>query len=157
MAPSRTSFGEAVEQLDNLLKQLTNATSKHLKAHPLVPSGAGVYLFSENGKPMYVGQGRNLRRRLTQHTSERSHENSASFAFNLALETALKKKLNLPKTRKQKEADPAFAELFLVAKQRVAAMEVQFIEIPGATERYLFEPFATDALGTHRYNSFETH
>ena len=98
-----------------------------------------------------------MQRRLREHTSEKSHENSAPFAFNLALEAAAKKKLDLPRTRKEKELAPQFSKLFLAAKKRVAAMEVQFIELAGETERYFFEPFATDALGTHPYNSFETH
>ena len=154
---TRTSFQDAVDQLEAILNELRSAPATQLKGHPSVPKAPGVYLFSEKGKPMYVGQSRNLRRRLREHTNEKSHENSAPFAFNLALEVAIEKKLDLPKKRKEKELDPEFAKSFLTAKKRVAAMEVQFIELPGAIERYLFEPFATDALDTHQYNSFETH
>ncbi len=99
----RTSFSDAVEGLAEALSVLKSVPAQRLAKHPKVPSAPGVDLFSEKGKAVYVGQSRNLRCRLTQHTSERSRENNAPFAFNLAIEAAERKKLDLPKTRKAKK------------------------------------------------------
>ena len=36
-------------------------------------------------------------------------------------------------------------------------MDVQFIEVEDALHRYIFEPYATQVLGTEEFNSFKTH
>jgi hypothetical protein len=50
---------------------------------------AGIYLFSEKGKPLYVGRTDDLRKRLANHR-HRSH-NTATFAFLLARHATDKK------------------------------------------------------------------
>jgi hypothetical protein len=116
-----------------------------------------MYLFRLSGQPIYVGQTRNLRRRLREHTSERSRQNQASFAFNLAKREAVKAGVDIGGFREAVEARPAFAEHFDAARLEVAEMEVQFIELEDPVERTLFEVYASLALGTEEFNSFETH
>lgn len=106
---------------------------------------------------MYLGQSRNLQRRLRQHTSPASTHDQAPFAFNLARRKAEQLSLQVVGTRKQLADDPDFGPLFEQARERVAQMDVQFIEIEDALRRYVFEPYASQVLGTGEFNSFETH
>ena len=145
------------EELPRLLDALWNAPSYPRLKHPAVPRTAGLYVFVENGRPMYVGQTRNLGRRLGEHCRAASRENQASFAFNLARESAKLAGVAMVGYRKALAADPAFAEHFKAAKVRVATMEVRFIELDNPELRTVFEVYGSLALGTEAYNSFETH
>jgi hypothetical protein len=106
---------------------------------------------------MYVGQARDLRRRLRRHTIPSSHSESATFAFILATEMAEGRGLDATATRKERLSRAEFNSVFLEAKERVAAMPVSFILIDDPIERTVFEMYAALHLGTERYNSFETH
>jgi hypothetical protein len=117
----------------------------------------GVYLLSEE-HPIYVGQTRNLRRRLRQHGGMSSRENQASLAFNIARRKAADRpSFNVHLTRRVLEADPAFAQLFEEARARVARMQVRYVEIDDPELRTVFEVYAAVAFGTAEHNSFETH
>jgi GIY-YIG catalytic domain len=146
-----------IDEMPKLLDRLTAAPAMKLGDHDSVPEAPGVYLFSEAGAPLYVGQTRNLKQRLRQHTSAASRQERAPFAFNLARKPAEERSLELVGTRKQLTENPEFSTLFAKARTRVAQMDVQFLEVPGDLHRYIFEPYATDALGTHEFNTFETH
>lgn len=152
----RNLFEVQSERIPSELTRLLDQDAAPFAKHPSVPATAGVYLFSEGANLMYVGQTRNLRQRLRQHTAKASRENQASFAFNLAIEAAAAAGLAFTGTRKERAADPEFASLFTAARERVAAMDVRFIELPDPIERTLFEVFAADALNLP-YNDFETH
>lgn len=143
--------------LDRLL-----AAPKHPRAeHPQrsVPAQPGVYLFSDAaGKPIYVGQTRNIRTRLGDHCRPSSPENSASFAFNIAKREAEHRSIGIAGfNRKALSVRPDFEELFHDAKAQVALMPVQFAVEQHADLRTVFEVYATYALGTQEYNTFETH
>lgn len=121
-----------------------------------VPRAPGVYLFSEHDRPVYVGQTRNLRRRLAQHTGAWARENQATFAFNRARdEAALDPTFNPRRTRKELAGDSSFRTMFSRARERVAAMSVRFVEVDDPELRTVFEVYASVALGTE--NTFETH
>lgn len=150
-------FKRVVDGLAPTLASLTSAPRRKLAEHPLVPKVAGIYLFSEHGAPIYVGQSRNLYNRLRQHSSASSRENSAPFAYNLALKEAREQELALAGSRKEIAASPEFAALFKQARGRVAQMDVQFIELADPVERTIFEVYAARVLGTDEFNSFETH
>lgn len=79
-----------------------------------VPRGPGLYLLSEASRPVYVGQTRNLRRRLAQHGSSWARQNQATFAFTLARTEALAadQTLGRYRTRKALAGDPVFAAIF---------------------------------------------
>ena len=150
-------FQAAVEQMPALLAKLQAAPSLRVAEHPPIPKLPGIYLFSEARRPIYVGQSRNLRNRLRQHTWEKSRENAASFAFNIAKREASKAGIDITPWRSVLEADPDFVPYFASARASVAAMSVQFIELADPVVRTLFEVYVALALGLHEFNSFETH
>ncbi len=127
------------------------------RRHRRIPASPGIYLFTENGKPMYVGQTRKLSKRLGYHTRPGAPQEQASFAFQLAKADATRMGITAVGTRRQVAAHPEILPLFEKAKQRVAAMDVRFIEVPDPHTRTVFEVYAALALGTGEFNSFETH
>lgn len=150
-------FHSAVTRMSPLLNDVQQAAQHRVSDHPSIPAGPGIYLFSYDDKPIYVGQSRNLRKRLRQQTAITSRENQASFAFNLAKRSAREAGLTLAGSRAAVEADPEFAQHFEQARREVAQMTVQFIELADPIERTLFEIYASLALETEEFNSFETH
>ena len=142
--------------MGRLLVELLAAPVAPRAEHRYIPKVAGVYLFSDQ-KPVYVGQTRNLNIRLRNHTGAKATENRASFAFLVGKVEAEAAGIDLNRTRKALEADPDFSEHFRKAKERVARMNVRWIELDDPVERTLFEMYAALALDTVAFNSFETH
>ena len=153
-------FQAVLSQLEPLLKRLL-VSPKHPRldhGRGAIPTMPGVYLFSDvAGRPMYVGQSRNLNRRLGEHCRDSSDHNKASFAFNIAKRTAAGAGVDIAGFRAELVARGDFEEQFAVAKRQVATMPVQFVTEDRADLRTVFEVYATYALGTQEYNSFETH
>src|SRR3974390_2543616 len=91
---------------------------------------AGIYLFSEDGIPLYVGRTNNLRKRLQYHT--RNNHNQATFAFLLARHQTgnLKASYQAKGLRQDLLSDPKFRAAFDAARQRIREMDVQFAEEP---------------------------
>jgi hypothetical protein len=150
-------FHAMVVGLPELLEQLTSAPAKTATAHNGIPDKPGIYLFREGVNPIYVGQTRNLRTRLRQHTSLSSRENQAALAWRIALKEAAEAGHPVTGTRRDVEADPQFGEHFREAKKRVAEMDVQYIELDDPVTRTVFEVYAARALGTDEFNAWETH
>jgi hypothetical protein len=150
-------FQRAVDELPLLLKALKAAPRQRVAAHPSIPAVPGIYLFSENRRPVYVGQSRKLQTRLRQHASDRGRENDASFAFNIAKREAALAAVDIKRTRAVLQDAPDFVPHFEAARARVAAMDVQFIELADPVTRTLFEVYASVALDTAEFNSWETH
>jgi hypothetical protein len=149
-------FGRAITRMDGHLVELLAAPVATREGHSFIPKTAGVYLFSDR-KSVYVGQTRNLRNRLRNHTSANALENQASFAFLIGKAEAGRASIDLKRARKALQADPAFAEHFVAAKARVARMKIRWVEIEDPIERTLFEIYAALTLDTVAFNSFETH
>jgi hypothetical protein len=148
---------DIVMRLDPMLQELLDAPSaRRLDHRPTLPSAAGIYLFLNDNWPLYVGQTRNLRRRLADHCRASSGHNQASFAFNIARRSLSAKGVQLPRGRSEIEALPEFSERFKQAKAEVDGMEVRYIKCDDAEVRTVFEVFAAVHLGTP-YNTFETH
>jgi hypothetical protein len=151
-------FTDLADRLPELLQELRNAPAQRRGVGDKVAAVPGVYLLTEKGEPIYVGQTRNLRRRLGEHGRASARENQASFAFNIArAEAQDSPHINLAQSRKSLEADPAFAPLFSRARQRVSAMEIRVIRLEDPELRTVFEVYAAVAFGTEMYNTFETH
>ena len=146
-------FDRVVERLPDRLDGLLAAPSRPRKEHPPIPQAPGIYLFSEYGEPVYIGQTRNIQRRLADHTKPSGGSETATFAFILAQEDAGPEASGMTR----KEIESRFAPLFRQAKERVSRMDIQFIELDDPIERTIFEVYAALHLGTERYNSFETH
>ena len=150
-------FDGLTDQLAPLLNQLL-ACEPHVRGELAAPKSPGVYLFMEAGKPIYVGQTRDFRRRWGEHTRPSSPENSAPFAFNIARAEAVRKKLDVSGSRKALSTLPDFAALFSAAKERVRSMEFRYVEIKDPPLRTVFEVYASLVLGTEgEFNLFETH
>lgn len=153
----RATFAAAVEQMEPLRIALHDAPRHPFLSHTEVPNVPGIYLFSEQGVPIYVGQTRNLRNRLKQHTGEKSTHFSASFAYLIAKGEATTAGMNTKRTRAELSSAPEFAALFTATRARVRAMDVQFIEVDDPIVRTMFEMYVALVLNTVEYNSFETH
>jgi hypothetical protein len=123
--------------------------------HPHIPDEPGIYLFSENNQPVYVGQTRRLRTRLRQHTAPNGTHYSATFAFLLANENSSGEIRKV--SRRDRVLDAAFRDNFTAQRARVGAMDVQFIVVKDPIERTMLEMYAALHLETEEYNSFETH
>jgi hypothetical protein len=133
-------------RLGELLERLLDSPKHPRAEHPpgTVPKQPGVYLFSDlAGRPIYVGQTRNLYNRLAQHTRESSSHVSASFAFNIAKREAGGLGIDIVGFRDELVARADFNEQFLVAKRVVAKMPVQFVVEEHADLRTVFEVFAS--------------
>lgn len=155
-----TSFEKIVVQLEPLLDELQSGTAYHGRTLREMPE-KGVYVFYEDGEPMYVGRvGSNskqtVRQRIRQHTIPSSGHNQATFAFRL-----LQEDLGLPVGHESDMTRPEFAEKyeaeFSEQKQRVRNMEVRVVEITDSVVQAVFEIYAALTLGTTRYNRFDTH
>jgi hypothetical protein len=120
---------------------------------------ACVYLFSENGRHLYVGRTRKLRQRLRQHSIPSSRHNQAVFAFRLARE-ATGRLLAAYSGEGRRAAlaadDSAFVASFIDAKQRVRKMQVRYVEEADPLRQALLEIYASIVLATP-YNDFNTH
>ena len=152
-------FDQVVAQMPDLLQELQATPKDRVNCHhPAIPNAPGIYLFSEDARPVYVGQSRKLRSRIRQHVGANSDHYSASFAFLIARRDAAAAGVDVDRWRNTLVADPAFAEHFAAARAQVAAMDVQYISVPDPIARTMFEMLhPRSALDTTEFNSFETH
>jgi hypothetical protein len=147
----------SIEQaLPKMLGDLWSAPGAKRLDQPLIPKEPGLYLFLEEGVPVYVGQTRNLRSRLAAHCRPSGSHNSASFGFLIA-RSEFKGGKGKKMTRSQLQAHSAFNKLFVEAKKRVSNMEIRFILCDDPELRTVFEVYAAEHFGTKQFNSFETH
>lgn len=151
-------FEGLVAQLPHLLNDLLACPPHFAGERPVAPRVSGVYLFSEGGRPRYVGRTRDCRRRLGDHIRPSSPQNSAPFAFNLARRELDEAGQLTMGTRAAIAAHDAFSDEFAKAKQRIRRMEFRFVAISDPAVSTIFEVYASIALGTEGdYNLFETH
>jgi hypothetical protein len=126
---------------------------------PKPPEAYGVYLFSERGRPRYVGRvgltersrraGKrfsNFRTRLNGHTSRRARHNEATYAYKLTCEVFRDRGIAL-QTRDANNINPAFMEEFRRQIERVTEMDFQVVEINNDRLAAVFEVYAATVLG----------
>jgi hypothetical protein len=144
--------------MDALFKELFEEFKKaeFVKRDDL-PSYRGIYVFYENGNPIYVGRANNIRKRIQWHTRESSGSESASFAFNLAKrEYANETEIN--KKRKELMAIEEFLEIFRKHKLNLKNIEFRCIPVDNDILQTMFEPYLAFKLGTYpTNNTFENH
>jgi hypothetical protein len=149
-------FDDRIKVLPELQNKLENSQLISRNNLQRIPK-SGVYVFYEQGKPMFVGRSDNMKDRILTQGRQSSTHNSAPFAFSIAKEIAIKKGFYDPsKTRAQIEKMPIFKEVFNQSKKRVAKMSIRYVSIEDPIEQTLFQVYAAMKFYTP-YNDFKTH
>lgn len=152
-------FAALVETLAPKLDQLLAMVPLQSGTLPRDMPASGIYLFSENGRHLYVGRSNVLRKRYGRHCRPGATHRSAAFAFQLARHATGK----LIATYRAGEGsraglmlDPQFAAAFTAAKERIRKMEYRYVAEADQNRQALLEIYCAVVLGTP-YNDFGTH
>lgn len=120
---------------------------------------SGCYVLQEEGKPIYVGISRSVRKRLRQHLLG-EHDSTASLAHSMAKKKHVDATSTgeiIVGTRKlvmeQLKAGTAFKE----TQSYLRGLSIGVVPIENPLELYVFEAYATMALKTADWNTFRTH
>lgn len=153
-------FVPYVEQLDAKLKALIAMAPHDPLRLPSDICTRGVYMLTEADRHLYVGRSNRIRRRISNHCSASATENMAVFAFRMAREATGNLKAVYRKgsggTRKELMLNPVFVRNFALAKERICAMQVRFVEEDDPVRQALLEVYVAVVLETP-YNDFDTH
>src|SRR5262249_59286640 len=120
-------------------------------ALPRTMPRSGIYLFTENGRHLYVGRSNELRGRYRNHCGATERERGAPFAFLLAREATGRTRASYhtgANSRAGLMLDPAFAAAFTAAKQRIRAMEYRYVEEADQNRQALLAIYCALVLGT---------
>lgn len=149
-------FAEAVRDVENKCAVLLSSPTYHMASLPAEMPTAGIYLFSEEGKALYVGRTNSLRKRLQYHT--RNNHNQATLAFLLAREETGNTKASYQPSGSREDllSQPLFRQAFDKARERIRNMDVQFVEEQNPVRQALLEIFAA-LRAQARYNDFDNH
>jgi hypothetical protein len=144
------------EQLEPKFQELISMQPVRVTSLPLKMPDAGIYVFYEEGKPLYVGRSNALRRRLKFHSS--NHAKDAPLAFLLARKATGYERASYKKADSRNDllSRPNFIEAFASAKTRIRAMEIRFVEEADQIRQTLLEVYVAVLLETP-YNDFKTH
>jgi predicted GIY-YIG superfamily endonuclease len=155
--PMDETFRQYVEALHPAYERLVAMPPVKIATIPKNAPSKCIYLFSEAGKPLYVGRTNHLRQRMRQHSIPAAQHNQAVFAFKIA-----RKKTGHPVAAYSAEGgrlaltrEPEFAKAFAEAKARIREMEVRFVEEEDPFRQALLEIYAAVAMKTP-YNDFQT-
>jgi predicted GIY-YIG superfamily endonuclease len=151
-------FREYVESLHAAFERLTTMKPVSATNLPKLLPHECVYLFSENGRALYVGRTRKLRQRIRNHCGSASGHNQAVFAFRLVREQTgmVKASYSSETSREALLRNTEFAALFGQAKTRISRMDLRYVEEPDPLRQALLEIYASFVLKTP-YNDFDTH
>jgi len=99
-----------------------------------------------------------MKQRLQNHCRPSGSHFSATFAFRIARGATGQLRATYTKagSRGALVKDPQFASEFEVAKQRVAMMDIRYVEEKEPTRQALLEIYAATVLKTP-YNDFDNH
>jgi hypothetical protein len=152
------AFQQYIEQLHPSFERLVNQTPVTIMNLPKKLPRQCVYLFSEGGRHLYVGRSNNFRNRLRQHSINGAQHNQAVFAFRLARESTgqIEASYKSEGSRASLLTNSDFAREFLLAKQRVRAMDLRYVEEVDQLRQALLEIYVAVVLRTP-YNDFATH
>jgi hypothetical protein len=146
------TFARAIEHLEMKLTKLKSMAPMTRDA--IRRLSGGVYLFTENGTPLYVGRSNNISLRYRNHCS--GMFNQAAFAMRLAYESTQRERDYSRGSRERRESDPLFCQAFASAKARICAMDFRAVDESDPTRQALLEIYCAIALGC-RYNDFDNH
>ena len=146
-------FRQAVEALHTKFEHLIAAAPY---AEGVSLPKQGVYLFSENRAPFYIGRSNNIPQRRRQHTLRSSRTNQAALAMLIAREETKCAVDYLKGARVRLLADRMFMDVFEKAKERVQKMEFRAVAESDQTKQALLEIYCAITLRTP-HNDFGTH
>ena len=151
-------FLEAIHSLEPSFQKLLAMEPVTAVTLPQSVPKAGIYLFSENSSPLYVGRTRNIKVRIARHTRPGATHRMAAFAFHLAREVtgSLVATYKKEGSRKHLMEGLEFRQAFGDAKKRIRAMDLRFIEENDPIRQALLEIYVAVSLQTP-YNDFDTH
>lgn len=151
-------FASAISGLHGRLEQLVRSPLFTYRNKPPRLPLSVVYLFSEEGTPLYVGRTNHFSQRLGNHCRVGSTANQSSFAFRLARAAAgiTEAAYSGKETRDALMMRPDFVSGFAVAKERLNRMQIRFAEERDQVQQALLEIYCAVALQTP-YNQFGTH
>lgn len=151
-------FKEYIDSLEPSFQQLLNMKPVTVATLPKEIPQSGIYLFSENGKHLYVGRTNTIRKRLQNHCRPSSGHNSATFAFRLTREiTGITQATYVTDgSRANLELDATFGPEFIKQKKRVREMHVRYVSEPEPMRQALLEMYVSVSLGAP-HNNFDNH
>lgn len=151
-------FKGYIDSLEPSFQRLMNMEPVTVATLPRETPQAGIYLFSEGDKNLYVGRTNTIKKRLQNHCRPSSGHNSATFAFRLTRQiTGMTQATYTAKgSRQELERDPIFSPVFIEQKNRVRNMNVQFVSEPDPMRQALLEMYVAVSLGTP-HNDFDNH
>ena len=162
---SPVSFGKMNLRFSAYVAVLPERLDTLLACSPLAPSslprgfsGAGVYLFSEAGRHLYVGRSDDLRCRIQTHVRPSSKRGQAAFAYRLAREIAGITEVSYKKLRPEEDwslLEP-FRSAFPASKERIRKMELRVVSEADPVLQTLLEVYVAISLDTP-YNDFDNH
>ncbi|MBI4801296.1 MAG: GIY-YIG nuclease family protein [Elusimicrobia bacterium] len=151
-------FATIIESLEPSLQRLLDISPEKPAHLPTVVPKAGIYLFSERERHLYVGRTNDIRKRLHQHSRPSATDRQAAFAFRLA--RGANRHMQAPDKEKGPRAvlmaDPKFCSAFTAAKARVRQMDVRWVEEADPIRQALLEIYVAFALDA-RNNDFDNH
>jgi hypothetical protein len=151
-------FSEALRTLEPSLQALLAFPPIHPTKLPTNLPSAGIYLFSEAGRHLYVGRSNDLRSRVQMHVRASAKTNQAAFAYRLARETAGILKVSYKKLAPEEDwslVEP-FLSAFPAAKERIRNMELRVTAQADPMTQMLLEVYVAISLSTP-YNDFDNH
>ena len=150
------NFENVMADVKNSFAALMASPIHSISQLPREMPKAGIYLFSENGKALYVGRTNNMRNRLQFHT--RDNHNQATLAFLLARRKTGRLKASYQKEGSRSDLlnDPIFRSAFDEARDRIKRMSVQFIEERDPIKQALLEIYVAYQVKAE-YNDFDNH
>jgi len=151
-------FSGIVATLPGRLEELLACAPLSPAKLPREFAGAGIYLFTETGRHLYVGRSNDLRFRIQTHVRRSSATYQAAFAYRLAREVAGITKVPYRKLAPAEDwsiAEPFFSA-FPASKERIRKMELRYVFEPDPLTQMLLEVYVATALNTP-YNDFDNH
>lgn len=149
------NFLEIVKSLAASCQRLQSSPAAKCGSARVHRGPAGIYVFSEEGRNLYVGRSDDVAKRLELHRG--GAENQATFAFRLAREATgnLKPTYTKAGSRKDLMERDDFKRAFATAKQRIAEMDVRVVAESDPVRQALLEIYVAVVLKTP-YNDFNT-
>lgn len=151
-------FKEFIESLDPSYQRLMKMEPFTVPSLPIEIPRAGIYLFSEGDRHLYVGRSNRIRQRLQEQCRPSANHNTAPFAFRLARKATGKLQASYveKESRNHLETQPEFKKEFIKAKERVRKMSVRFVGEADPLRQALLEMYVSVCLETP-HNDFDNH